>query len=501
MKRITPLDSAFLHAERPAAPPVIAGFFIVDPSTGEGDVIRHRDVLEHVEDRLHFSPALRQRLVFHPMRIGEPRLIDDENFDLEFHVRHLALPEPRDRRQLSILAARLFSRPMDLERPLWEMYIIEGLDQVDDCPKGAFAVLFKLHHAAFDGVAAGSTIFSMLQKHPQERVSAPLKRWVPERKPRMREWVAHTSRESVARSLSNLQSFPNVSYGMYKLARSNKDKLTRKTIKIPKTRFEGEVSSHKVFDYLSLPMATVHAARKKLGGAKVNDFALSIIAGGMRRNGLRKGDLTSTSLYALCPINVRGEGNPFEGGNHVSFMRVAMATQVEDPLERLQIIGQETLQGKDIAASIGPKFVGNAVGQVPYVYRSVMFRSFSKMTSRGFIRPAANAIVTNVPNPTGDHYFAGAKVVSYAGLGPVMDGYGLFHTITSLEHELAISITSCREMLPDIADYISDLKESADELFKLAEQIPVPSKTKRKTANRKPKRQRANGTARTLELH
>src|SRR5688572_5537329 len=147
MQRISATDAMFLDIEGPKSPLIIGGLFILDPSTAPGSFVRHRDILAYVESRLHLAPNLRRKLVYHPLGLDEPRLIDDPDFDLEFHVRHIALPRPRDLRQLKILASRVISRPMDLHRPLWEMYIIEGLEAVEGAPPDAFAMLFKMHHA------------------------------------------------------------------------------------------------------------------------------------------------------------------------------------------------------------------------------------------------------------------------------------------------------------------------------------------------------------------
>jgi len=176
MKRITAFDAVFLDLETPNAPIIIGGLFILDPTTAPGAFVRHRDILKYVDDRLHLAPTLRRKLVYHPLMLDEPRLIDDPDFDLEFHIRHLALPKPHDWRQLKILTARLISRPMDMHRPLWEMYIIEGLEAVEGIPSGSFAVLFKMHHATFDGMAAGAAMSAILQDNPTFQPEPPDRR-------------------------------------------------------------------------------------------------------------------------------------------------------------------------------------------------------------------------------------------------------------------------------------------------------------------------------------
>ena len=475
MRRISPIDAMFLNIETPATPSVIAGFFILDQSQVDGGYVRHRDVLQYVEDRLHLSPSLRQRLVFDPLNLDEPMMIDDENFDLEFHVRHLAVPQPRDMRQLNILASRIFSRPMDLNRPLWEMYVIEGLDNLEGYPDNCFAILFKLHHTAFDGVSAGTTIFSMLQRSPNGRPVAPVKRWVPERPPNAFERTVKIVNARVAKNVSTIASVPGLVTGAVKAARKEmkSGELRRK---IPKTRFQGKVSSHRVCDWIALPMDQLHGARKRLGGIKVNDMALAIVSDTLRRYLGEKGELPDQDMTALCPINVRGSGNPMDGGNHVTMMRVGLATDQTDPLKRLQAIAEGSAHGKDVNSALGNSYATDLLAMFPYPIRASTLKAGARGMGSGWINPPGNTVVTNVPNPLGDYYFAGAQLVAYTGFGPVYDGQGLFHTVTSIESQLSISVTSCREMLPDIGRYMEHMQAAADDL--LALQPPAPKRRK-----------------------
>jgi len=468
MRRISASDALFLDLETPNAPLVIGGLFILDPATAPGSFVRHRDILDYVETRLHLAPNLRRKLVYHPLGLDEPRLIDDPDFDLEFHVRHLALPKPRDWRQLKILTSRLISRPMDMHRPLWEMYIIEGLESLEGVPEDAFAMLFKMHHATFDGKAGGAALWAFMQDVPEFTPVPPEKRWVPERRPDLLGWTVSSIQESAQQWLANVKALPGLGKGLAATAKSSTGatESPRPKLLAPKTRFQQRVTNHRVWDFARFEMADVKAVRERLGKPKMNALLMSVIGGAMRRYLLAHQDLPEASLLAFVPINMRGSGDPREGGNFVSGMRVALGTDIGDPIERLRHIEAESEKGKSEADALGSDFVGDMLALTPYPVRARVMRTMIEWPGRFNVEAPAlvNTVVTNAPNPSGGHFFTGARVVSYAGFGPINDFIGLFHTITGMDFEVTISVTSCREVLGDIGAYIDCLRDSFAEL-------------------------------------
>ena len=472
MRRISASDAVFLDMETPNAPLIIGGLFVLDPKTAPGNFVRHRDILDYVETRLHLMANLRRKLVYHPLGLDEPRLIDDPDFDLEFHVRHIALPKPRDWRQLKIMTSRLISRPMDMHRPLWEMYIIEGLEELEGVPENAFAMLFKMHHATFDGKAGGAALWAFMQDTPAFEPVAPEKRWVPDRKPDALGWTVSSLQEGAKQWLANLKAMPGLGKGLLAGTRSSVSDLREnwREMLAPKTRFQNRITTHRVWDFVRFEMAEVQALRAALGKPKMNDLLLTVVGGGLRKYLARHGELPEKSLLTLCPISVRGAGDAAEGGNFVSGMRVALGTDIADPLDRLKAIGASAKKGKAQAEALGGDFMGNMLALTPYPLRSRMMRGMLGMAERTDISVSGfvNTTVTNAPNPPGGHYFTGAKVLCYAGFGPVIEGGGLFHTITGMDFEVTISVTSCRELLPDIPFYVECLRESFAELREAA---------------------------------
>lgn len=463
MERLGATDVAFLDTERPNSPPLIGGLVILDPATASASFVRHRDILSYVDGRLHLAPNLRKRLMFSPLKLDEPRLIDDDNFDLEFHVRHLALPRPRDRRQLSILVARLMSRPMDVNRPLWELYVIEGLENVEGVPPEAYAILIKLHHAAFDGAAGMAAIWALMQTSVDAVVDPPAPAWIPERAPNIADWAVSSLFEGARQWVANTAALADMGGRAVKgviAARSDPAGLTA-----PKTRFQGQVSSHRVLDWMIWPSAELRAIRERLGKPKMNDVVLTLIGGALRRYLLEKNELPDRSLVALCPINVRGDGDPARGGNQVTAMRVAIGTGIADPRERLAAIVRSSTAGKAQAETLGGNFFGDLLALYPYPVRSAVMQRATAFAERSEATFAlANLAVTNVPNPRGEWYFAGSKFLEYAAFGPINPGMGLFHVVTGMEWEMSISVTSTREIMPDIAFYKECLQASYEEL-------------------------------------
>lgn len=468
MKRLGAMDVAFLDVERPNTPPLVGVLIVLDPATAPGHFVRHRDVLAYVERRLHLAPNLRKRLVHNPLRLDEPRLVDDPDFDLEFHVRHLALPRPRDRRQLNILNARLMSRPMDLQRPLWELYVIEGLEEIPEYPKDAYAIVIKLHHAAFDGASGMASIWSLMQDAPDAEPPPPAEEWTPERRPNIADWTISSMVEGAQQLASNLAALPQLGERAVKGWQAQRGS-SAPLAPAPQTRFQEATSSHRVFDWLDMPKPAIAAIRAALGKPKVNDLALTIIGGGLRRYLQAKDELPGKPLIAMCPINVRGAGDPLEGGNQVSAMRVPIGTDIADPVERLQAITAASVEGKHQAEQLGATFFPDLMALYPYPLRSALLKGATALAERrGSPMAVANVVVSNMPPPTGDWYFAGSKFLAWAGNGMLTPGLGLFLIVAGIRTDLSISITSTRDVLPDPAFLVDCLRESFHEMRALA---------------------------------
>ncbi|HZR81881.1 MAG TPA: wax ester/triacylglycerol synthase family O-acyltransferase [Candidatus Binatia bacterium] len=471
MQQLSGLDASFLYFETANAPMHIGGIAIYDPSTVPGlrGPLRFKTILKNIEGRLHLARSFREKIVPVPLSLDHPYWIEDPHFDLEYHVRHIALPKPGDWRQLCIQAARLHSRPLDLSRPLWEMYVIEGLDNVEGLPPGSFAVVTKIHHAAIDGVSGAEITAVLHDLSPDpEPPPEPETPWVGEEDP--------SSWDLLARAAWNTPSHPFrfarlMTRTLPAVGRVASQMWTRQLtipaapgISVPRTRFNGTVSPHRVIDGRVFELAEVRAMKKAVAGATVNDVVLATVGGAMRRYLASNDELPEESLVAMAPISVRTEDEKGTQGNRVTAMAVALGTQVEDPLERLRVVHEGAVQSKALTNAIGARLMTDYTNFVPSSVAGLAARLYSRFALANRMRPMFNTVVTNVPGPQVPLYAYGARLVAQYGMGPILDGMGLIHPVFSYCGKVTIAVTSCRALMPDPAFYADCLQASFEEL-------------------------------------
>eukprot|EP00439_Symbiodinium_sp_Y106_P088451 s1_g987.t1 len=471
MRRISNTDASFFYADTQRTPSVVGGLMIYDQSTAGRGKVRFKEILSWIEDRLHLWAPFTQRLVRVPFDLDLPYLAEDPNFDVEFHVRHLSLPKPGDWRQLCILASRLYSRPLDMNRPLWEVNVIEGLDKVEGLPKGSFAVLVKLHHMVVDGMGTVSLLQAL---HSETKVAAPPRAPLQESKtakPLPSDMAMITkSLPSLARQpLTTAQSALSLVRGELKARRLKSENNVASAPSAPMTRFNKEVTPYRVFEAVDFKLDDFRSIKKLVEGASVNDVAIAVCGGAMRRYLAETNELPGDSLVAMCPISVRTGPAGMEAGNQITDMTVAMGTDIADPLQRLQAVKMRTDDAKQLAQTRGSDMLESVMGLVSPATASWFFRSAEGMKWISRIKPVCNTFVSNVPGIPYDMYFSGAKLVRSYGLAPLGDGMGIFHAITGYQDQLSVCVTADREMLPDPDFYARCVQASFDEYKALVE--------------------------------
>lgn len=464
MKQLTGLDASFLYMETPDVPMHIAGLGIYDQSTAPGGKLRFKDIMENVHRRILPLPTMTQSLMTVPLDLDHPYWVTDGSFDPEFHIRHIALPKPGDWRQLCILVSRLHARPLDRSRPLWELYIIEGLDNVEGVPEGSFAMFSKMHHAAIDGTSSVELSVAMHDLSPEYHSSeAPVVINV-DRRPSSAELILKSTANNLKKPFHFLGVARNTIPGIARAAAGLSRGKLQRVKKIPRSRFNGTVSPHRVFDAINVPLADVKTIKNALPGATVNDAAITIVGGALRKYLQAHDELPEQSLAAMAPINVRSDDDS-TGGNIVSTMTVQVRSDIEDPMERLQAVHDSTRDAKELTNAIGARAMTDYTQFVPSMLTAEAARLASRMGLANRINPQYNCVITNVPGPPVPIYSTGAKLVASYGTGPVTDGLGLFHAIGSYCGQFVISATSCREMMPDPGFYAQCLQQSFDELL------------------------------------
>ena len=473
MRQLSPQDAMFAYMEAAKSPSQLAWLNIYDPSTAPGGKVRFKDILRHVESRLHTVPFFRQKLKFVPGSLGEPFWVDDPDFDLERHIRHVALPAPGDWRQLCILASRLFAPPLDLGRPLWEISVIEGLNNVEGFPPGSFALLVKLHHAAIDGVSGVDVTTTLHDFAPDAEPPLPHS-WKPRAEPKGPELMLRSYVNGLAHPGRRIRSVARVVPGFRRLRAAIKAGELSKSpkFKVPKTRFSGPVGPHRVMEARRFPLAAMQSLRGLAAGATVNDVLLTIIGGSMRRYLESKGELPEEQLIATCPVSVRTEKERGQLGNQVGNMFVPLATDVAEPVERLRRVTEATTYAKAVNQLVGARNLTDLSQIMP----GVLFGLATRLSARFAGAGVANTTVTNVAGPQDPMYLAGARMVTQFALPPLLHGLGIFHVILSYCGEITVTVLSDRDKLPDPGFYIDCLQQSYDELAD-ASRSGAPPKT------------------------
>ena len=443
MRQLSEHDAAYIYSDSAHANSNITLLHIYDQSTAPGGMVRFKQILTHVESRLGRLPVFREKIQRVPLDLDYPYWVEDENFDLEYHVRHIALPKPGDWRQFCIQAARIHARPLDLSRPLWEIYVIEGLDSFLDLPVGSFAVLLKIHHAAID-VTHHDAITTLL--HDISATSAPPappEPWFPEQAPGNISllWRAGFNAatfplrmaQPLLRSWTTLKSAAGIFVGEF-LGRPHE---------FPMTRFNTEVSPHRVFETRRFPLADFKAIRGLAPGATVNDVVLAVCAGGLRRYLELQGELPGESLVAAAPIAVRATGDKAghkagatagatAGEASFAWVRVGLGTDIGDPVERLIAIQSVSSSSELMNQAVGAReltALAQAAPSAAIAATSKMLRSAAALL--GDWTPLANCAIANVPGPQVPLYLQGARLTYLSAIMPIADGMGLVFSVTS----------------------------------------------------------------------
>jgi diacylglycerol O-acyltransferase / wax synthase len=464
MKRLTGMDATFLYMETPAAHMHVAGTYVYDPGDMTPKQFFER-VRSGIEERLHLLPPYRQRLVSVPFELHHPLWIEDPDFDLDYHLRRAALPAPGGREELAELAAAEHARPLDRSRPLWEMVVVEGLED------GNVAVIAKTHHAAIDGASGVDMTVGLLDLEPEPGpVPPPDEPWKPDRVPSDLELLGWAVNSLSRQPLAAVKAARRTAEAALRVRRRNRQpdvSAPPAPFTAPRTSINGAITPHRSFGMAEVSLDDVKAIRRALGGT-VNDVLLAICSGALRRYFDSRGEELDRSLLAMCPISVRTVEQKNTLGNQVSAMLVSLASDVDDPVERLALIQAGTPHAKEQANAIGADTLSNwAEFAAPAVFaRAARLYSRTRVASRH--RPPFNTVISNVPGPNVPLYMAGAQLVRWYPMGPIADGQGLNMTVMSYLGTIHFGLVACPELVPDVQAMADFVPDALDELLAAA---------------------------------
>jgi WS/DGAT/MGAT family acyltransferase len=477
VRQLTAVDQQFLALEDSRHYGHVGGLAILDPSTASGGELTLIDLQNLIEKRLPLVPPFRWRLNEVPFNLDYGYWIEDPEFDLEFHVREIALAPPGTDAQLAEQVARIFSRALDRSRPLWELYLIHGL------PSGRVAVMSKIHHAVIDGMSGAEILGALLDLTPEARdAPAPLPR--PGAKPSRFEMLARgllgvpryplRLLGSVPRALPNVDEVPSLGGipGLNRVGRAlgtaqrvlgRGGVVGRLDLTPPRTSFNGRVSAHRRFAFGRLSLQTVKDI-KNAHGYTVNDVVVSICAGAVRRWLEEHDELPNEPLVAQIPVSVRSEEQRGTFGNRILLMTAPLYTDVNDPVERLRLTHDALMEMKERHRALPADLLQDANQFIPPALFSRAARLTFTLSASKRSHPAWNLVVSNVPGPQFPLYMAGARLEAQYPISVVTDGMGLNITVMSYCGQLHFGIVADREQMPDVWSLIDWLCDAVDAL-------------------------------------
>ncbi len=470
MQPLEGLDAAFLSLETPTTPLHVGAVLVLDPPEGARSLFspstRYAQIRRVIAQRLHLVGQLRQRALRVPLGLHHPVWIDDPDFELDDHLTRASLPSPGGRAELDAFVAAAMSRPLDPDRPLWEMFVVEGLDG------GRTALIAKVHHAILDGVSGASILAAFLDLSPRARiVAAPPEPWDPAPLPgsaQMLRYAASSLSHQPVRILTTLDTGVEVvaDLGMHnRELRSRGESPPPAFFSAPRTSINGAVSNRKRFSSLSIPLDDAKLVRRVFGGT-VNDVLLAGVAGGLRRLLSARGELVERALVAMVPVSTRQEGGVDDEalGNQLSAMLVSLATDIDDPAQRLGAIARSTRVAKEQEQLHRGRLVGDvaqiaAPGLVSRVARAV---AGTRLFDR--VRPPFNVMVSGIKGPDFPLFCAGSRVEAMYPVGPIAEGVGLNVTIFSYLDQLQFGLLACRKLLPELDELAVSIDDALGEL-------------------------------------
>jgi len=460
--RLTGLDSSFLHLEDGATHMHVAGAAIL-----EGRAPAYDELIEHIVSRLHLVPRYRQRLAFVPFGQGRPVWVDDPHFNVAFHVRHTALPSPGGDEQLKRLCGRIFSQALDRSRPLWELWLVEGL--ADD----RFAVLSKTHHALVDGISGVDIATVLFDTAPDPAGVAPEPERTPRPLPSGAQLLADALLEratlpaEIARSVRAALRGPRqvaaklggAAYGLGAVAAAGLRSA-------PPSPLNVRIGPHRRFTWVRSDLQQFKVVKNALGGT-VNDVVLAAVAGALGRYlRRREGPVDGTVLRAMVPVSVRADVERGALGNRVAAMWAGLPIGETDPIKRLERISDEMSDVKESGQAVGAQVLTELTGFAP----PTIMAQAARLSAR---QRMFNLVVTNVPGPQFPLYMLGRRLQEMFPMVPLAANQALGIAIMSYDGQLNFGLNVDYDALPDVERLAQDLTDAIAELLQAA--VPVRS--------------------------
>jgi diacylglycerol O-acyltransferase len=482
MRQLSSLDAQFLAMETPRTYGHVGGFAVHDPTTAPGGQLRRDDICRLVDERIHLLPPFRWKLVTVPLGLDHPYWIEDPDFDIDFHVRETAVPPPGGARQLGEQIARITARPLDRSRPLWELYLVHGLEG------GKVGILTKIHHAAVDGMSGAEILSILLDRSPEGREVPPppdgdgARVEAPSQLEMLGRGLLGVPRyplravRALPGVLPGLGDVPGVGTvpgaGTVSRLANRAGALTRgsadggvlnegRAPRAPRTRFNSRISPHRRYAFGSLSLDKVKRIKNELS-IKVNDVVMALCATALREWLMERDELPRDPLVAMVPVSVRSEEERGSFGNRVSTMIAPLPTNEPDPRTRLMLVHDWMRAAKDRHNALPANLMQDATQFIPPALMSRASRVVAELAE--VARPPLNLVISNVPGPREPLYLAGAELIANYPVSVIIDGVGLNITVLSYRDHLDFGVVADREQLDDAWPLMRRLTEALDEI-------------------------------------
>lgn len=466
MRALDSLDRMFLDSEDGRTAANVCSVAIMDSSDEHGKPVTRNDIQELIAERLQLLPPLRWRLADVPLGLGHPWWVDcGSDVDLDFHIRETAVVQPGDRNALETLVARLSAQPMDRSKPLWEMYLIQGLEN------DRVALLTKLHHAAVDGLSGGEVLNVVFDTTAGGRSLVPVRAYHHERQPghlgMLVGAVAELPRKQVktvmaaGRTLTNidqvatLRSVPAVGTlgrtirRVFSPSAGRAAALEASIPTSPRLRFNGRITSHRRVALTSLPLSDVKAIKSNFD-CTVNDVVVALCAGALRRWLIDRDELPPQPLVAAIPVSVRAQAEFGTYGNRVGTMLTGLPTDEADPTIRLRRCRTELRAAKERHEAVPASLMRDANDLIPPILFGRAVRALTGIAASNALAPVANLVISNVPGPRSALYCAGRQIHEHYPVSTISDSLGLNVTVFSYVDRLEIGLVGDRDLVSDL---------------------------------------------------
>jgi diacylglycerol O-acyltransferase len=469
-ERLTGLDASFLYMETPTLHMHVAMTAVFDPSTVP-DGYSFRRLRQLIHDRIPLAPVFQRRLVEVPFRLGHPIWVDDPDFDIDNHLRRAAVPSPGGMRELAEFAADISSRQLHRDRPLWEMWIVEGLEG------GKIALVTKMHHSTIDGVSGAELLGILFDLEPNPPSPPPgIEYEIDTRIPSDIELVAQALMARAIRPIEITRTAYRTGQAVLGVRRVRQGQSSGKAalpLSAPRTSMNVAVTGRRKVAYAAANLGDVKRLKNAMG-TTVNDVVLAMCAGALRSYLLAGDELPDIPLVAVVPVSVTPGAAEVKGSNKVSAMFVQLPCQEPDPLKRLQLIHEGTKGAKSEHQALGANTLQNwAEHATPNTF-ALAARLYTGMKLADRHRPIANLVISNVPGPDFPLYMGGAEMQAGFPLGPVMDGMGLNITIMSYRGVLYWGLVSDARAVPRLWDVAAAIPAALEELLLAADMEAEP---------------------------